>query len=205
MISLNYNTFEHYLFAIFAHHLQRMGVSGAFGEFVFHEFNMQQKIRAIKECYQRHEKDPETLKTIEHLMEHFNWCFTTRNLVLPAHRSAYEIEFELTEAEPNEAKLSLAKPKKGSLTQLNFMYLSLEHLRANADSMHEGYLYLLNLSAYMALFEGADVSRSTIQSELAGLVINQNAMRLLRAFSKINRTSSQRALVTLAEHIAGEH
>lgn len=85
------------------------------------------------------------------------------------------------------------------------MYLSLEHLRANADSMHEGYLYLLNLSAYMALFEGADVSRSTIQSELAGLVINQNAMRLLRAFSKINRTSSQRALVTLAEHIAGEH
>ena len=166
VISLNYNTFEHYLFAIF---------------------------------------DPETLKAIEHLMEHFNWCFTTRNLVLHAHRSAYEIEFELTEAEPNEAKLSLAKPKKGSLTQLNFMYLSLEHLRANADSMHEGYLYLLNLWAYMALFEGADVSRSTIQSELAGLVINQNAMRLLRAFSKINRTSSQRALVTLAEHIAGEH
>ena len=31
---------------------------------------------------QRHEKDPETLKAIEHLMEHFNWCFTTRNLVL---------------------------------------------------------------------------------------------------------------------------
>ncbi|MGB8446349.1 MAG: hypothetical protein WCE32_18420, partial [Pseudolabrys sp.] len=61
------------------------------------------------------------------------------------------------------------------------------------------------LWAYMALFEGADVSRSTIQSELAGLVINQNAMRLLRAFSKINRTSSQRALVTLAEHMAGEH
>ena len=53
------------------------------------------------------------------------------------------------------------------------MYLSLEHLRAIADSMHEGYLYLLNLWAYMALFEGADVSRSTIQSELAGLVINQ--------------------------------
>jgi hypothetical protein len=26
VISLNYNTFEHYLFAIFAHHLQRMGV-----------------------------------------------------------------------------------------------------------------------------------------------------------------------------------
>jgi hypothetical protein len=156
--------------------------SGAFGGFVFHEFNLQQKIRAIKECYQRHEKDPETLKAIEHLMEHFNWCFTTRNLVLHAHRSAYEIEFELTEAEPNEAKLSLAKPKKGSLTQLNFMYLSLEHLRAIADSMHEGYLYLLNLWAYMALFEGADVSRSTIQSELAGLVINRNAM--LRAFRK---------------------
>jgi hypothetical protein len=62
------------------------------------------------------------------------------------------------------------------------MYLSLEHLRAIADSMHEGYLYLLNLWAYMALFEGADVSRSTIQSELAGLVINRNAM--LRAFRK---------------------
>jgi hypothetical protein len=126
VISLNYNTFEHYLLAIFAHHLQRMGVSGAFGEFVFHEFNMQ---RAIKECYQRHEKDPETL------------VHMAKALDIPV----------------------------------------------------------------MALFEGADVSRSTIQSELAGLVINQNAMRLLRAFSKINRTSSQRALVTLAEHIAGEH
>jgi transcriptional regulator with XRE-family HTH domain len=55
----------------------------------------------------------------------------------------------------------------------------------------------------VALLENAENGRLHVHSELPGLIANQNAIRLLRAFSKIKRTSSQQALVTLAEDMAG--
>jgi transcriptional regulator with XRE-family HTH domain len=55
----------------------------------------------------------------------------------------------------------------------------------------------------VALLENAENARLPLNSELPGLIANQNAIRLLRAFSKIKRTSSQQALVTLAEDMAG--
>src|SRR5690242_11568519 len=85
VISLNYNTYEHQLFAIFLHHLREAGVPGSFSEFIFNEFNMQQKTEAIKKSYQSFEKDPAVLEAVDHLLLHFNWCFEARNLLLHAH------------------------------------------------------------------------------------------------------------------------
>jgi transcriptional regulator with XRE-family HTH domain len=59
----------------------------------------------------------------------------------------------------------------------------------------------LNVSI-AAFFENAVMSDQGGQSELSALCIDRNAVRLLRAFSRIKHNLSQRALVTLAEEIA---
>lgn len=56
----------------------------------------------------------------------------------------------------------------------------------------------------VALFKGAEVGPQPVHSELSDLIVNRRAIRLLRAFSKIKRTSSQQALVKLAEDMADE-
>jgi transcriptional regulator with XRE-family HTH domain len=61
----------------------------------------------------------------------------------------------------------------------------------------------LNIPA-VALLENAENGRLPNPSELPGLIANPRAIRLLRAFSKIKRTSSQQALVALAEEMAGQ-
>jgi transcriptional regulator with XRE-family HTH domain len=62
----------------------------------------------------------------------------------------------------------------------------------------------LNIPA-VALLANAENGRLSNSSELPELIASPRAIRLLRAFSKITRTSSQKALVTLAEEMAGEH
>ena len=62
----------------------------------------------------------------------------------------------------------------------------------------------LNVPA-LALLEGAEVESLHLRSELPGLIVNQHAIRMLRALSKIKPNSSVRALVTLAEAMAAEH
>ena len=55
------------------------------------------------------------------------------------------------------------------------------------------------------LFKGVGIAgRTTPVTELSNLVTSQYALRMLRALSKIERPASQRALVKLAEEIAGE-
>jgi|SRR5215475_5494560 transcriptional regulator with XRE-family HTH domain len=54
----------------------------------------------------------------------------------------------------------------------------------------------------VALFEGAEIGATPIRNELLDLVANQHAIRLLLAFSKIKMSSSQQALVRLAEEMA---
>src|SRR5262245_29700857 len=56
----------------------------------------------------------------------------------------------------------------------------------------------------VALFKGAEIGPRPIHSELSDLIVNRRAIRLLRAFTKIKQTSSQQALLKLAEDIAGE-
>jgi transcriptional regulator with XRE-family HTH domain len=55
-----------------------------------------------------------------------------------------------------------------------------------------------------ALLEGAEAESLHLRSELPGLIVNQHAIRMLRALSKIKTISSVRALVTLAEAMAGD-
>lgn len=55
----------------------------------------------------------------------------------------------------------------------------------------------------IALFENVEVSQNPVHSDIAGLIVNQHAIRLLRAFAKIKRNASHRALVILAEEMAG--
>lgn len=55
----------------------------------------------------------------------------------------------------------------------------------------------------VSLFENVEVSQDPVHSEIAGLIVNQHAVRLLRAFAKIKTNASQQALVTLAEEMAG--
>jgi len=62
----------------------------------------------------------------------------------------------------------------------------------------------LNVSV-VAFFENAVTSDRPGPSELSDLCIDRNAVRLLRAFSRIKHNVSQRALVTLAEEIARKH
>lgn len=57
----------------------------------------------------------------------------------------------------------------------------------------------------VALFKGSEIGGPPIHTELSGLIVNKRAIRMLRAFSKIKRTSSQQALVKLAEDMADEH
>jgi transcriptional regulator with XRE-family HTH domain len=58
--------------------------------------------------------------------------------------------------------------------------------------------------AVVALFEGAEAGPLHVHSELPGLIVNQHAIRMLRAISKIKRNSSLQALVTLAEAMAAD-
>jgi transcriptional regulator with XRE-family HTH domain len=62
----------------------------------------------------------------------------------------------------------------------------------------------LNIPA-LALLEGAEIESIHLRSELPALIINQHAIRMLRALSKIKQNSSVRALVTLAEAMAAKH
>jgi transcriptional regulator with XRE-family HTH domain len=55
----------------------------------------------------------------------------------------------------------------------------------------------------VSLFENVEVSQDPVPSEIAGLIVNRHAIRLLRAFAKIKANASQQALVTLAEEMAG--
>jgi len=59
-------------------------------------------------------------------------------------------------------------------------------------------------TAVVALFEGTEIGCLPIHSELLGLIVNQNALRMLRAFAKIKQSSSQHALVTLAEEMVDQ-
>src|SRR5262245_22827762 len=43
--------------------------------------------------------------------------------------------------------------------------------------------------AVVALFEGTEIGCLPIHSELPGLIVNQRALQMLRAFSKIKQTS----------------
>ena|SRR5690242_21469008 len=54
-----------------------------------------------------------------------------------------------------------------------------------------------------ALFENVEISQNPVHSDIAGLIVNRHAVRLLRAFAKIKRNASQQALVILAEEMAG--
>jgi transcriptional regulator with XRE-family HTH domain len=58
--------------------------------------------------------------------------------------------------------------------------------------------------AVVAFFEGTEAGCLPIHSELPSLIINHHAIRMLRAFSKLKRASSQKALVTLAEELVGK-
>jgi transcriptional regulator with XRE-family HTH domain len=57
--------------------------------------------------------------------------------------------------------------------------------------------------AVVAFFEGTEAGCLPIHSELPSLIVNRHAIRMLRAFSKLQRSSSQQALVTLAEELVG--
>jgi transcriptional regulator with XRE-family HTH domain len=57
-------------------------------------------------------------------------------------------------------------------------------------------------TAVVVLFEGTEIGCRPIHSELPGLIVNQCAMRMLRAFSKIKQSSSQQALAALTEEMA---
>jgi transcriptional regulator with XRE-family HTH domain len=54
-----------------------------------------------------------------------------------------------------------------------------------------------------SLFENVEGSQNPVSSDIAGLIVNRHAVRLLCAFAKIKRNESQQALVTLAEEMAG--
>jgi len=55
--------------------------------------------------------------------------------------------------------------------------------------------------AVVVLFEGTEIGCMPLHSELPGLIVNQHAIRMIRAFSKIKKISSQHALVMLAEEM----
>ena len=57
----------------------------------------------------------------------------------------------------------------------------------------------------VALLENAENGRVPNPGELPALICNPRAIRLPRALSKIKRTSSQQALVALAEEMAGQN
>jgi len=57
----------------------------------------------------------------------------------------------------------------------------------------------------VALFEGAEMNGVPVRNELLDLIADSHAIRLLRAFSKIKPSSSQHALVRLAEEMADKH
>jgi transcriptional regulator with XRE-family HTH domain len=58
--------------------------------------------------------------------------------------------------------------------------------------------------AVVAFFEGTEIGCLPIHSELPSLIVNHDAIRMLRAFSKLKQPSSQKALVTLAEELVGK-
>lgn len=141
VISVNYNSFENVLYAIFRNPLISNGVPDKLSEYVFSEFNRQQQVEAMRVVFASYEKDPEIIDRITHLLAYFHWCYEARDTLMHAHHDK--------SSGGSPARLSLSKRSKGDFAKFNFMFLSLAHLRAIADHMHEGYLFALELFAFL--------------------------------------------------------
>src|SRR5690242_18073556 len=76
IISLNYNSFEHTLFAIFRSNLVGK-LDDKFLEFLFGEFNRQQQVESIRMAFSTTESDPEVKDCVQHLLSYFHWCYET--------------------------------------------------------------------------------------------------------------------------------
>ena len=139
--SLNYNSFEHVLFAIFRVHLLDRNVPSEFSGFIFGELNRQQQIQALKEVFETCEKDPIVIERISDLLAFFSWAAQARDMLMHSHQDTF--------SDPKEGRLALAKRSRDNFAKFNFMSLSVLYLRAIADDMHRGYLFALNLFAFL--------------------------------------------------------
>lgn len=142
IVSINYNSFEHGLLAIFRHHLDAKNVPENFSDFVFGKANREVQVAMIREIFDQCESDWAVKDCVEHLLSYYAWCYQSRDLLMHSHQN-------FQGADTGEHLLSLAKRKRDDYSAYNYMHLSLPHLRAIADNMHAGYLFLLNLNYFL--------------------------------------------------------
>jgi hypothetical protein len=142
-ISTVYNTFESRLFSLFAHHLDKQGVSRKISSAFYFQGSETQRIENIKLVFDECEKEQPVKDAVLKLMLYFNWCYETRNHLL---HSRHDPPFFGHDGNT----LHLTKRIKKTSKQ-GFLKLNLATLRNVADKIRRGEKTCLRLIIHLQL------------------------------------------------------
>jgi len=147
VISLNYNIFKGGLFGLFRHHLEVSGMHRTLVERLYGALGGADHGQAIRDVFTFYEKDPAVIDRVEHMLAYFQWSFEARNLLMHSQQRGITLD-------DREDIMSLYKRSKKNYSKMNFMVFKVPELRKIADSIHAGYLYLVDLYFFLQVRDG---------------------------------------------------
>ena len=148
VVSVNFNTFENALFALFRHHLTRLGVNIEAARQIYSGLQDEQKQLSLRALFAAHEQDAEVREHLEHLLRYFNKCVHNRNYLLHSQHTG----------EASEEFLALRKSIRGDWSNYYAFRIPITQLRRIADDMNSGTNYLFSIWAYIGLRDGTLVN-----------------------------------------------
>lgn len=138
VVTLNFNTFEFALFRLFSHHLETLKVDISVSWNLYSALQDNKKGDAIVDLYSRYEKNSSVINHVNHILAFFHRCSGNRNHL-----------FHATHTHHPGDDLHLSSGVRREWNRVNQLQLSLPQIRSIADSMHDGFLYLWDVWAYL--------------------------------------------------------
>ena len=145
VISVNYNAFEGAFFALFRHHIVRVGLDIDVAWNIWSKLQGGPKQDCLKSVFEKHEKDPEIFGHISHLLDYFNVCDQNRNTLLHAVHTGLS----------SGSDLDLRKNIRGDWSTIYAFKVSRVVLRRIADEMNAGTDYLFRVYIYLQRRDGS--------------------------------------------------
>jgi hypothetical protein len=167
VISNNYNEFDTALYVLFVHHLETNKVPRAIINLFYYSVSENRRLDYIKQVFASYESDQKVISCVDAIIRHFQWCAETRNTLIHAKYeppSFYEYK---------EEALYLSKRRKDpEKITLNYMKLSLLHLRRIADQIQKGQQCCIQLNSFLFV-------------RAYGSQLNEAALKLLEPLSSL--------------------
>jgi hypothetical protein len=166
VISNNYNEFEAQLYLVFMHHLDKSidDFPQELSEMFYFTAPENKRLEYIERLFAIYEKDLNVLACLSALLKHFQWCSETRNTLIHAKHSP-----PMFKTADQQQRLYLSKRNKTGST-LNYMKLSLPHLRKIADHMRDGFIWCSDLQLFLYVRDTRHSHRSSLVRALVGTV-----------------------------------